>query len=1197
MSHPRSQLELALPAIENRGLFSDHFLRNRLSRWPEFESRRFTELYASLRALWEREGASLSGANEAQTEERFVKPVLHELGFAFTVQPGLRVAGGRRQPDYALFLSDEARTAADGTDGAARYTNAVAVLDAKRLGRPLDRRESTGASTDDPVAQIINYVLITKRRWGILTDGRIWRLYGAERNLIEGAYWQVDLVALLEQDDVEAFAYFAAFFGASAFSTDVSGRSFLDRALEESRANAIAVGAGLERQIFAAVPQVAQGLMGDAARSVDALATALDHALVFLYRLLFCLYAEGRRLLPVDNPHYRDYSLRRQAEELARDRDHGRRFSSRSDDLYGDLRGLFAIVDQGDEDLGVNEYDGGLFSGADHPWLTGRSVPDSLLAPALDGLYRLDGAFVDYGDLSPRHLGTIYERLLDYRLEAAEGGLFLAPATGRHESGSYYTPDYVVDAIVEATLEPLLAARSEANAGVGLRGQDALDGFLSLRVLDPAMGSGHFLVSAAGYIAQYIATDPSYDGDLPLVEIQRLVAERCLYGVDLNPMAVELARLSLWLTTVRGDEPLTFLHNLRDGNSLVGAELSDLLGGEASLFTERFGRDARDLLARIDEVRRRESRVGSDVHEKERLAELAEELRRPLEAYADETVAPAFGASPGRFLHWQLEFPEVFLTLDGRPRDDGGFDAVIGNPPYVRIQELGRELAEYCRRRYATAKGSFDVYVPFLERSLELLARNGRLGFIVPNKLLKLDYGQGLRARLAEDGLVEQIVDFGDAQLFPGATNYTCILVLDRVRHEGFAYRRVRGRAPDVRRALIDLDAAPSGRFEADRFGADPWILATGEEAALVRTATEGSERLGDVTGGIFTGLQTSADPVYILEDRGERGGRRMVYSKASGRELELEPELLHPLASGTDVERYAFRPLRQLLLFPYGRTDGKVRLLSPAELAERPLTESYLREHEEELRGRERGKMDRAGWYGYVYPKSLGAHDLPKLGVAATVRRLEVAADPEGAVYFHNVRVNGILARDAGPSVWLLTTLLNARLLDYVFRRLAAPHAGGHYAANKQFIAPLPVRVPDATEAATLEELGRRLHASALALMGEREGFLRWLADTLGASPRELAGATRLAAYDTASVAELLAILRRNRNRLGRDPETRSFTEALGGEHEASVSRLGELRRELDRDEAAADAATYELYELTAAQRKLVDDEYRRAT
>ena len=118
-----------------------------------------------------------------------------------------------------------------------------------------------------------------------------------------------------------------------------------------------------------------------------------------------------------------------------------------------------------------------------------------------------------------------------------------------------------------------------------------------------------------------------------------------------------------------------------------------------------------------------------------------------------------------------MEFPDVFLASDGQLSESGGFHAVIGNPPYIRIQDLGRELAEYCRATYTTASGSFDAYVPFLERSLGLLSPIGRLGFIVPNKLFKLEFGTKLRARFSEERLVEEIVDFGDAQLFDGATD------------------------------------------------------------------------------------------------------------------------------------------------------------------------------------------------------------------------------------------------------------------------------------------------------------------------------------------------------------------------------------------------------------------------------------------
>jgi hypothetical protein len=1043
------------------------------------------------------------------------------------------------------------------------------------------------------VAQIITYVSATRCPWGILTNGRHWRLYAAERNLLGGAHYEVDLVALLEAQDEDAFRWFAVFFSAAAFAPGTDGRPLLERILAESRAAAVTVGAALERQVFVAVPSIAEGFLGPATATPSALSDAFDNALVLLYRLLFCLHAEARGLLPVDNPHYLEYSLRRQKERLAEDLDRGRRFSGRSDDLYNDLRALFRIVDEGDDDLGVPEYDGGLFSAARHPWFEGRSVPDHLLAPALDALYRVGGGFVDYGDLSARHLGTIYERLLDYRLEDPAGALGLASATGRRDTGSYFTPERIVDRIVERTLAPLLDERSRHIAALGLRGEEALEVFLGLRVLDPAMGSGHFLVAAAAWISMHIATDPAYDGELPLEEIQRRVAEHCLYGVDLNPMAVELAQLSLWLSTVRRGEPLTFLTNLRAGNALVGAELEQLLSGGDTLFGERLARDAEAILDRIDAIAQHGSERAEDVHRKADLALAVEGLREPLERFGDDAVTPAFGDEDPSPFHWALEFPEVFLSVDGRPRDDGGFDAVIGNPPYVRIQALGRRLADWCRGRYRTASGSFDTYVPFIERGTELLAPAGRLGFIVPNKLMKLDYGRRLRGWLAGEGLVEEIVDFGDAQLFGGASNYTCILVLSRRSGSELTYRRV-GRGEDaVRAALGSLDAVPAERFALSELGVEPWVLATGEEARLLRALERQTERLGEVTDGIFTGLQTSADPIYIVEDRGRRGSRRLVYSRASERELELEDDLLHPLASGVDVDRYAFRGLRSLLLFPYRRADGVMRLLRPAELTALPETEAYLREHEERLRGRERGKMDHERWFAYVYPKSLGSHDRVKLGVPRLCTNLRAAADPAGDVYLDNVDVNGILVRGEGPSVWSLMVVLNSRVVDWVFRRGSVPFRGDFLSANKQFIAPLPIRLPSSAQVGELDRLGRRLHALTAEVAEEREGFLDWLGGVLGVHPRVLPGATALTRYENLDAGEILAILARSRARLGRDPDARAFGELLAGEHGASAERLGAHLSDLTAVEAEAERSIADLYELSKAQRALMDTDY----
>jgi len=1184
------QLALALGPYENRKLFSDHFLEQVLPQWPEFVAADAEVLLHDLAALWDAERTGLMQANEAQTEERFIKPVLQALGFVFTVQAGVPTASGHRQPDYALFTDDAVRAAAAARSGAERFRGAVAVCDAKRFDRPLDRRRVEGALSEDPVAQIIHYVAITRSRWGVLTNGRLWRLYAAEGDMVEGACLEVDLCRLLDARDVDAFRYFATLFTAEAFVPGPDRRSLADRALDGSRAQAVAVGDALRRQVFEAVPLIAEGLLGTDSRSDGSLAEAFDHALVLLYRLLFCLHAEDRGLLPVDSVHYRSYSLREQRQRLARDRDAGRVYSTRSDDLFNDLRALFRIVDKGDPALGVNEYNGGLFSADAHPWLRGRTVPDDRMALALDLLYRVNREQVDYRDLSVRHLGTIFEQLLAFRLsEGTDGRLTLAPAGGRKQTGAYFTPEHIVDEIVERTLGPILDERSRHVSVAGLEGAAALDALLDVHVLDPAMGSGHFLVGAAAYMARRIANDPAYDGDLSLAELQGLVAERCLYGVDVNPMAVEVACLALWLSTVRDDRPLRFLVNLRAGNSLVAAELQALLDGGADLFAHELATRARDMLDQVAAIARIDTATGEQAHEKERIATALDALQRPLLGQCDDAVAPPVGPGAGRPLHWEVEFPERFLDAAGSLRADAGFDAVIGNPPYVRIQELGRDVAEHCRQRFATAYGSFDAYVPFLERGIGLLRPQGRLGFIVPSTFLKLDYGKRLRARLSRDRLVEAIVDFGHAQVFEGATNYTCIVVVDRGGRDAIHYTAVHGASAEVRRAVATGALPAHEPYPAAELGDAPWILVPPDEREILRTMRSAGPRLSEVTTTVFTGLQTNADQIYILEDRGLRAGLRVVAGK-DGAELELEPDLLHPLASGVDVDRYALRTLRSLLLFPYGRRDGRMRLLTEEELRALPRTWDYLREHETTLRARERGKMDRDGWWAYVYPKSLDLHDRPKLGVAATVQHLEVAADPEGAAYFHNVRVNGILPREDGPSLAALTALLNARAVDFAFRRGAAPLQNGFFTANKQFISWLPV---PADLPAELDAAGERLHELAAGTEAERTGFLDWLASIAGARLRELSGWTKLTAYAETGLDGVLAVLDANASRLRIDPRARAERERIAAELGGSAARVQQLHVELERLERDVDAAVYDAYGLTETQRQRIEIEF----
>jgi type I restriction-modification system DNA methylase subunit len=594
-----------------------------------------------------------------------------------------------------------------------------------------------------------------------------------------------------------------------------------------------------------------------------------------LYRLLFVMFAEDRQLLPykLNRTYTNNRSMGRHRDDIAAQLDRAREhaagdYSLESTALWSDMQDLFDLVDAGHRTYGVPAYNGGLFDREQHSFLAEKKIPDYYMARIVDELSRAPdpdepdhGLFrVDYRDLAIQHLGSIYEGLLELRPHHASERMIVAsrrvqgrleervlPATAevpdgfsltdisyrkgtvylqtdkgeRRASGSYYTPDHIVDYIVENTLGPLCSrldaelrraiANAEANSDEDVLARlqrEYDDRVLRLRVLDPAMGSGHFLIRACQYLAEEIATHP-LSGDDALAEAsdeesavsfwKRRVAECCLYGVDLNPLAVELAKLALWLETVAVNRPLTFLdHHLRTGNSLIGARLAELgalpqeIEVRASAVAQQVEHQLSVLLEPLAEIRNMPSETVPQIKRKEQLYRRFEKAREPFRLVADlwtstfvepelseaeyqsaiEAIARQrlfaqiarqewFSRAVERTtradirpFHWELEFIEAFYAT-GR-RADGGFDAVIGNPPYDVLSELesGRDLTalrrfiEHEQVYHPSATGKNNLYKLFVCRALEQLAPEGRFGFITPMAILGDQITAALRKQM-----------------------------------------------------------------------------------------------------------------------------------------------------------------------------------------------------------------------------------------------------------------------------------------------------------------------------------------------------------------------------------------------------------------------------------------------------------------
>ncbi|MGI9061713.1 MAG: Eco57I restriction-modification methylase domain-containing protein [Ktedonobacteraceae bacterium] len=850
------QLTLTHYPHRNQQLFSDHYLNVIL---PGREDWRMLGIEAEqvLYDLQKIYAGYTPSEKEAQTEDDLVKPVLKRLGHAFEVQASLETPDGTKVPDYIFYRDQHAVVSNKGKklSEALLHGRAFAVGDAKYWDRPLDisLKHVSGDSftTKNPSYQISFYMQHSGLDWGILTNGRLWRLYHKDTAHKLDRFYEVNLPELLQKGNVQNFLYFYAFFRRQAFD---AGDLSIEEMRRASADYARGVGDSLKAQVYEALRHVAQGLLDYPPNRLqpepNTLKAIYDHALIVLYRLLFILYAESRELLPVlENARFREsYSLKSIKKGIQKNLDAHKSLLPNTATLWPQLKALFSIINEGSPPLNVATFNGGLFDPERHPFLEQYAVGDQHLQLAIDKLARVGGQFVDYRDLAERHLGTIYEGLLEFHLESvtpSDGNWTIDMKTEKGErkaSGSYYTPDYIVKYMVEETLGPVLR-RVIANAATE---QEKIAAVLNVKVLDPAMGSGHFPVEATEYIARFLVENieqPPADtgGEADLAYWKRRVVQSCIYGVDLNPLAVELAKLSLWLATVAKNRPLSFLdHHLRCGNSLIGTRFADLQKGSIGT-QKKSSKKAQPVLAQgtaaaqpmlFDEESLRltmttavdmmwliESSQAQTVAEVKEQEQIYSNLRRKLidtyDTLANLACAVHFGLAidatlwrpltdyvTGRnaigfpqfdswlqttaafseqhhFFHWELEFPEVFFDRYGQQKGAAaGFDVVIGNPPYVRQEELGQLKSYFAVAYPETYRGIADLYVYFYQQGLRLTRAGGRMSYIVTNKWMRAGYGEPLRAFFAKEGVLARIIDFGHAPIFEDADVFPCILVL-----------------------------------------------------------------------------------------------------------------------------------------------------------------------------------------------------------------------------------------------------------------------------------------------------------------------------------------------------------------------------------------------------------------------------------
>ena len=855
-----------------------------------------------------------------------------------------------------------------------------AVIELKGAKVPLDQRQKRVGDTRTPVEQAFNYAPKYGKncQWVIVSNYKEIRLYRAN----DMTEYQVFFLKDLKEDlEFKKFIYVLSFF--ALVGTDKRKAKTLELS-EEYQKNQ----SEIEKKFYKEYKEIRLKIFENIRKNNP---TVNENILIekvqkLLDRFLFICFCEDKELLP--NNSYEKIVQR------------GEAFG----DIFESFKMLCNWINIGSPKNDINKFNGGLFKNDD---ILDTLIVDDEVFKEMEkiSLYDFDS------EMNENILGHIFEQSINDIEElkkSLSGEEYDSKKSKRKKDGIFYTPKYITKYIVENSIKNWLDDRrhelgedklpelTEADMKFDVYKKNYTKNYKkhiefwekyreavrNIKIVDPACGSGAFLITAFEYLLSYnkYLDEKIFDltGTQDLFENRtKEILQKNIYGVDLNRESIEITKLSLWLKTADKDKTLATLeNNIKCGNSL------------------------------IDDP------------------EIAGEL--------------AF--------NWEKEFSEVFKN--------GGFDIVIGNPPYVRVQGLKEnylEQTKFYEQEYKSATGAYDIYVLFMEKAFKLINEKGFVSFILPHKFLITDFGEGIRKYFVENKAVKSLVHFGSDLVFSEASTYTCIVTLSKGKKDNIYFKKIN---PNKLLEIEKWDKMSYGLLNEKN-----WDLQSEEIYKLIVKLNQQPYRVRDLFEGIFQGIVSGDNSAFYLKNCKENGEYVSGYNDVLGEEILIEKEITKKVLNGKTIKKYQISYYNERIIYPYELINDKTEIINEDDLKSKySKTYENLMKMYDRLSNRGSKKMKYPMWYSLWNFRNILNQTSEKILTPDVCYGSSMYFDERGEYFYNDTSYALILKNKDTENYKFYLSILNSKVMWFFLKNTGTELSGGYFRFKTNYINPFPL-------------------------------------------------------------------------------------------------------------------------------------------